>query len=382
MYTTLRRVGDAFKINSYPVKLFFIGLLVIVGCREDYNPRALTASHDLLVVDGFIDAGNEPTHFSLSRTLQLKDTVSHRPELGALVRIEGDDGFNETLPENSTANYSGGPFHFNSASKYRLHINTANGKEYYSDFIKLQVTPLIDSIGWERNSTGLSIYLNTHDATDHNRFYHWSFEQTWKFHSAWQSTLVYDNGYIVPRLDIDSIYTCWHTESSHDLLLGSTEALAENIIFKQPIQFIYQGSWQISVKYSILVKQQAIDRETYDYMQLLRKITEQSGGFFDPQPVTINGNLHCMNDSREIVLGHIYGCNSVEKRIYIDNSELPDWHYNSGCYDFYAGPGDFYSIADGSLIPLDSGPKGVRVTSALCGDCTIRGSHQKPDYWP
>jgi hypothetical protein len=363
--------------------LSLILTLLMAGCKEEFSPPATNNSLNYLVVDGFINTGNVATNFHLSRTVNIKDTVTYRPESGASISIEGDNGFVTALSESDVGNYKGGPYNFNFDAHYRLHILTVGGSEYYSDYTTAYMAPPIDSIGWQRNRDGVLIYLNSHDQPGNTRYYHWSNEQTWKFHAAYASSLQYENGFLVPRLNYDSIYTCWHSEKSKDLLIGSSAALSENIIYKQPIAFIPENSWQISDKYSILVKQEAIDKGTFDYMQLVKKSTEQTGTIFDPQPSSINGNIHCTNDNKQIALGYIYASSVTEKRIFIDKSEVPGWIYNSGCYTFYSEtPSDISFVAAGYYIPIAMNNTGLLLTTDFCGNCTLRGTHQKPDFWP
>ncbi|MES1224199.1 MAG: DUF4249 family protein, partial [Bacteroidota bacterium] len=133
----------------------------------------------------------------------------------------------------------------------------------------------------------------------------------------------------------------------------------------------------------VLVKQEAIDKETFSYMQTLKKITEQSGSVFDPQPSTINGNIHCINDSKEIAIGYVYASSVTEKRIFIDNSEVPHWDYVSGCFTFYPEtPSDIKFVAAGYYIAVGMNSRGLVLTTDVCGNCTLRGTHQKPDFWP
>jgi len=313
----------------------------------------------------------------------MVDTISFKAESGATMTIEGENGFISVLQEDNIGSYSGGPYNFNSGDKYRVRIKTISGKEYLSDFVSVNVTPAIDNVGWERNNEGVSIYLDTHDQTNNSRYYHWRYTQTWKFHSAYESSLEAKDGFLVPRSNPDSIYTCWHTEESNALLLGSSASLAENIIYRQPVISIPENSWQIMDKYSILIKQEAIDEGAFNYMQTLKKVTEQSGTVFDPQPYTINGNIHCINDNEQAAIGYIYASSVTEKRIFIDNSELPGWRYQSGCYTFYASsPGDIQLVNAGYLIPIGQNNKGLILTTGFCGNCTLRGTHQKPDFWP
>ena len=221
---------------------FFAYLLLTAGCKDQFNPPATSASLNFLVVDGFIGAGNTATSFKLSRTLNIGDTAVYRPEYNANVDIEGDNGFSASLKEDSAGSYSGGPWSLQNNGQYRLHIRTADGKEYISDFVPVNIAPPIDSVGWERDNNGVSIFLNAHDQAGNTRYYHWRYTQTWRFHSAYESSLEYKDGYLILRRNPDSIYTCWHTEDSKPLLLGSSAALSDNVIYTQPIISIPEHS--------------------------------------------------------------------------------------------------------------------------------------------
>ncbi|MES1220017.1 MAG: DUF4249 domain-containing protein, partial [Bacteroidota bacterium] len=133
---------------------FILMSFLFAGCKEEFSPPATAASYDFLVVDGFINAGNTPTNFKLSRTLKLKDTITYKPERGAAMSIEGENGFSSSLREDSAGSYSGGPYNFIAGNKYRVHVTTTNGKEYLSDFVSVNIAPPIDSIFWERNNAG------------------------------------------------------------------------------------------------------------------------------------------------------------------------------------------------------------------------------------
>jgi hypothetical protein len=366
------------------IKLFLVSaILSFSACKDEFRPHVITSAPYYLVVDGFINAGNTPTNFKLSRTINLVDTIAYKTETGAIVTIESDDGFTSLLREDTAGSYSGGPYNFSAGGHYRVRIKTADSKEYLSDAISVYSTPPVDTVSWERNNDGVTIYVNTHGPANNSRYYHWRYTQTWRFHSAFESLLEYKDSQLVLRRNPDSVYTCWHTEESNGLILGSSAALSENIIYKQPLLSIPEDSWQISDKYSILVKQEAVDAETYNYMLMLKKVTEQSGSIFDPQPYSVNGNIHCINDSKQIALGHIYASLVTEKRIFIDNSELPGWIYRPDCDTFTArDPTDLTLIAAGIYVPVYSNRNGLVLTTAFCGNCTVRGTHQKPDFWP
>src|SRR5262252_9980235 len=109
---------------------FIIAFLTIAGgCKQAYELPAQTHSIRLLVVEGFINAGQGPTTIFLSRTGDLQDQ-STRPELNAHVKVEGDDGSAFQLVDSLNGKYSFPQLSINSNVKYRLHITTADGTEY------------------------------------------------------------------------------------------------------------------------------------------------------------------------------------------------------------------------------------------------------------
>ena len=67
--------------------LLFSFSLLCITCVKKYDPPAIQAANNYLVVDGFIDANpNEATTIVLSRSRNLSDTVSNIPELNAKYR--------------------------------------------------------------------------------------------------------------------------------------------------------------------------------------------------------------------------------------------------------------------------------------------------------
>src|SRR5690349_10882731 len=98
------------------------------SCKEKYPLPNSIVNRNYLVVEGFIDNGNEPTLVRLTRTTKL-DTLILQPEQNATVTVEGDNGETYGLSETESGLYSGGPFSLNNTVKYRLVIRTAGGTE-------------------------------------------------------------------------------------------------------------------------------------------------------------------------------------------------------------------------------------------------------------
>ena len=65
--------------------------MVFYSCKDIYDPLIETKTTGLLVVEGFINSGQGPTTIHLSRSSGLDDAAL-KPELGAQVDVEGEDG--------------------------------------------------------------------------------------------------------------------------------------------------------------------------------------------------------------------------------------------------------------------------------------------------
>lgn len=380
-------------------KLFYscIMMLLVMGCKENFDPPAAPPVNGYLVVDGIINSGTGPTYIRLSRTVALADSARMRNERNALVRVEGEDNSSYPLAEVSQGVYSASQLSLNKQVKYRLYIRTSDGKEYVSDYSRVIPTPPIDNIRWEQPGD-LQLYINTHDPSNNIRYYRWEWEETWEFHSAYLSQLEYTYNsfneitgigyrFLDQRFDY-SIYTCWKTESSSSLLIGSSAKLSRDSI-DLPIHSIPRQSQKLSVLYSIKVKQHAVSREGYEFLQRMKKNTEQTGSLFDAQPSELVGNIHATNSPNEIVIGFVEVSDMQEKRIFIRSSELNNWDYRQGCTEITV-PNVLDSIRAYSYLmptavesqsPLGSilSYKGAMPT---CVDCTILGTNVRPPFWP
>src|SRR4029079_12952146 len=170
-----------------------IGLLLpllLIQCKEEYNPHIEAKTTGVLVVEGFINSGQGPTTIRLSRSTDLQDTILN-PESNAQVDVEGEDGSSFTLFNNGNGLYMNGQLTLSSSVKYRLLIRTGDGKEYASDYTPVRYTPAIDSITWQRENDGLRIYANARDAQNATKYYQWKYEETWEIHSAFYTSIKY-----------------------------------------------------------------------------------------------------------------------------------------------------------------------------------------------
>ena len=375
-------------------------LAIFYCCKQEYIPQIENSDTRLLVVEGFLNAGQGATTIRLSRTARLTDTNSIIPERGAQVRVEGNNGTSFVLTGNNNGIYSTPQLNLTANVNYRLYIKTTNGKEYASDYTAIKYTPPIDSITRERENDGLRLYVNTHDPQNATRYYQWAYEETWEYRSYFYSTIKYVVNasnipyavvYRFPDHSMDTtIYKCWKTLTSTSIILGSSERLSADVIYL-PFHFIEEGSEKLSVLYSVNLTQYALSHEKYLFLQKMKKNTEQMGTLFDPQPSQLSGNIHCLTEPGELVIGFMEVSQAQTKRKFIYRSDIPDWNYNPYCYsieiDNKADSIAKYGVYLMPTLPVLVDPAtGAIVTfnasEHRCVDCTLGRTNVRPPFWP
>jgi Domain of unknown function (DUF4249) len=368
--------------------LFALLAVAITSCLEPYNPPEISETVDLLVVDGFINITDNSAKVNLSKATPLSNNDGRVPELNASVRIEDDNGDTYALIEEANGAYALENMELSLSKKYRLIVVRGNGKEYSTDYIELNQTPPIDSISWSPTvrRDGINIYANTHDENDDNRYYQWTFVETWEYNSKYFPGYETRDGVVIPNML--NVNQCWITKPSSEIHVASSTQLLENAIRNFPLIFIPKGSQKISRKYSIEVEQRSLTKDAYDFWNELKKTTENLGGLFDPLPSKVIGNLRSKNDSEEPVLGYFSGGSTVKQRIFIKSGDLPEdiWLIPvQGC------PVDSIPVAQISNYPNmyligTYGMPGVEgytyASDSNCMDCRDNGGDIiRPDFW-
>jgi hypothetical protein len=368
------------------MQIIWVILFAAVSCRQRYDPPVISSGNTFLVVEANLNPQGL-TSILLTKSVPLGRGTAIRPEQNAQVTVEGKDNSIRPLSSIGNGRYNNANLGLTIGADYRLHIKTSDGKEYLSDYVKAKKTPVIDSIGYELESLGLRVQAHTHDVTKQTRYYRWDWDETWEIHSTFPSNLIYDpvikniRNRIFPDEDVS---VCWKYESSSSIILANSTRLQDDIIYKAPVQFIPNGSEKLAVRYSILLRQYALDKEAYNFYELMRKNTEDIGNIFSPQPSEIRGNIKNVTDGREYVLGYVTASTVEEQRKFI---QIP-WHFFMSCnitrvpdipdsVKFFFGPG-------GPLIPFsyDNPPPYYSGSEPQCVDCTKRsGNLKKPSYW-
>jgi hypothetical protein len=371
---------------------FFCMLILLFNrCKEPYIPPVTQGNNGYLVVDGTIVNGADSTIIKLSRTRNLSDTALSSPEYGAQVMVVGESSEVYPLQDLGNGRYAVDQLSLNNNEKYQLKIISGNGKEYLSDPITVKLTPPIDSVSWVPDTSGLQIYVTTHDPQNNTKYYRWDYTETWQYHTNYETSFDVVNGLVVPRSEL--IFKCWSSNNSTDIKIGTSIKLSQDLIYLYPIQFVALGSERLSTRYSILVRQYAISADTYNYFQNLRRNTEQVGTLFDAQPSQLPGNIHCTTSPDEPVLGFIDASTLQEQRIFIDDGSVIGLHYTPYYNDqncmisSFSNPDSlsyYFPDSERRYVFIGTTPQGgFLYSTTTCADCREHGgTNIKPNFWP
>lgn len=383
----------------YPMKttihiLYLIAALLITGCITSYEPEGIKYTDGILVVEGQIiePAGSQ---IKLSRTKGLNNTTDYEKVNNAAVSIISDDNIDNILLVNQgDGNYTlMEKLTFRKDAKYALDIQIGN-KQYQSSFLEPLSTPEIEELGWVSKNNGkeVDILVSTSDPQNKAEYYRWIYQEDWEVIAFDPALYRYDNQTgIVERLDLETsnnINYCWTTNPSKSFILGTTQKLSEDKLKEKIILNIKagkDGTPRFSHLYSIFVKQHAIDREAYEYFQNLQKNIEQTGSIFSPQPTEVEGNIRCISNPEEAVIGYIYATSESTSRLYIKAEEVPDMREYADCVSReYSSPAAAYELGYGIHNIRYEGNTPIYICYPnLCLDCRKRGgTKNKPDFWP
>ena len=369
-------------------KIFPLSVVLLIccaGCKERYFPPVESLQTQLLVVEANL-AFTGPTTIRLTRTTKLNNP-SIQSENNATVSVEGKDNTIRFLTSTGNGNYFSSNLNLILNNEYRLRVKTTSGKEYLSGYVKAIPNPPLDSITWERKNDGVQIYVNTNDPTNTIKYFRWDYLETWEIHSTYFSDIIFQNNKIRNRIfPAENVSVCWKNSPSTRILLASSEQLQSGIISKVPVLFIHLNEEKLAVRYSIIARQYALDKESHKYFEILKKNTEEIGSFFGPLPAEVKGNLYCVNDPNETVIGYVTGSGVSEKRIFIAQSQVAPWRFYDYCESFDV-PKDsvaYYSGNGGTMLinQFSQMPERYSFSTEFCVDCTTRGgANIKPSFW-
>jgi hypothetical protein len=374
-----------------------LALLVIslMSCIDDFDP-VINSYQNLLVVDGGFSNEPGPHTVRLSLSTRVSDP-GFIPVVNASVKItdnldniifldETEPGIYQTDEEVSGV----------IGRSYTLEVITASGKTYVSETEKLTQPVEIDTVyhetvtrqetGYDYDLYGYEFYVNTRQADNPESYLKWDLEATFQYQSEYTIRWYFD-GALHWFHGPDSLYNCWKSHRINTIFTSSTNVLTNPVIDGFPLNFVSTETRELSVRYSLLVKQRTISETANAYWEETRKQNGGEWSLYVTQPHYIMGNITNINNPDEQVLGYFMVNGVDEMRIFVDRPppEVPMRYLRcvltEADFQAYGEMG----MMDPVFYPLYAIETngGRRATPHQdCVDCRRKGGTiEKPSFW-
>jgi hypothetical protein len=254
------------------------------GCEKIID-LDLPTGYKRLVVEGVITDRPGPYVISLTKTrdysLIHSDTVLY--EKGAQVVIKDDAGNTALLKETKPGYYQTDSNDIRGiiGRIYTLSIVTKDGKTYVSKPELLKAVPEIDSIFYEVDESNTDeegnpadyIYVSFQDPPGERNYYQWHHFLDGKF---------YSNLDFISDKFFNGKYVTGFRISNGNI----------------PSSFLFK------------TQQRSLSKEAFEFWTLVKGVTEDTGGPYDPPPAPVIGNVSNVNDPKDYALG-FFGASAV-----------------------------------------------------------------------
>lgn len=381
------------------ISLFYYTLIIlmITSCIKPFDPGIKEDASNKFVVQGSVSSVEGWQYVYISRTSNISQAVFN-PINDCQVEIIDGEGNTYTLNQFEEGVYRVWMSSTDLVSyrSYMVKVITSDGQILESDFDLLPEGP--DQVGevyYEIKNIptndpdytihGVQFYTNLLADPEDSRFYRWKLVETWEYHTEYPIEYYYDG--IVHQVsppDTSQKY-CWKSLLVPEVYTLSTVNLTENGLNAIPLNFIYNTSDRLKIKYSLHIEQSALSEDAYNYWDKLRINSNQDGGLYTTQPLAVKGNIKNLTNPENEVLGFFQANAISTKRIFVD--PVPDFELNilSTC--------QVNTLRFGLIeIPVTEYPAylfssgGNYALATMTNECVLcsasGGSNTKPDFWP
>ena len=321
-----------------PVNKIYIILLLgfLCGsCVTPYEPE-LDESQEVLVISGMItdQSGLHKVTVSRSSPYGLPEFQGLEE---CLVTVTNQDGDMIVYSDAGEGTYEADvPDDFlDVGDAASLYVMTPNQSEYQSSYDTILACPDLDSIYYELGTLetpdpefsrpGIQLYLDMSGEASDSRNVVWRVVETWEYWASLFGTHIMYNWDAWVQFRSNVVYKCWKSYPLDQIYTGTTRNLSKNELLRVPLNFVSNETDRLSVTYSLYVQQQSLSLETYDYWQRMNDQSAESGGMYEKQPASLQGNIYNLYNPDDVVLGCFYASQVREQRIFVKNNNLFDF---------------------------------------------------------
>lgn len=393
------------------IALYLAGLLLTASCIYPFEPETPPVDR-CLVFEGNLVIGESST-MSVRLLQPLSGSIVTDTDtwnINGEARVECTDGtVINGVPRLRGSNEVAFIFNLTNASAkeaYRVWFTDDETKKVYrSNWMKVEKAPLIERIDFVPDDKNVKVRLTLTGPTDDTRYFCWTYTEDWEIHSDFLPLYLYRYGvdpYNIRGQAYEEIqgeydkYYCWNSSSSKELFVADTRDLNSRTLPARQIASFGRTTSRCQELYCISVTAYGISADRYAYIHHMNEVSNIQGDLFSPNPSAMRGNLRCEQDSTELVLGYVGVCQTTMTRAFfegtryytgrVDNSvrffpnlsEPLEAESNEKGYDY------FYMLDNRPLylVADENGDEKMQWAPRRCVDCTVKGTKNKPSYWP
>lgn len=380
--------------NITTKSLLFSSLaLLLTSCITPFTPDNLEEPETMMVIEGDILLGDTTfVYLSYSQPINKKAAITQITNATVWVENQLGNKFSGTLVKrNDRSFYKINTVNLSEANKYKLVVTMTSGKRYESPLSDVLISPDIDKIGFLRDTVNKKIkfYVNTQDHNNSTHYYKWKYKEDWEFTSEFFTTYEYNpvTEEVVMIPWEKNRYYCWNKGVSTNILIASTKALEQDLVYQKELVIFGSRDIKISYLYSMELTQLAISEEAYIYWDNIKRNSDAVGSIFSPQPTEIEGNIRNLTSLKEKVIGFVSVSKVKKQRIFATHNEMKTYDYDPWCdllvvndlnrrdWDYPTLWQSGYDVTSYSFDEEVWAPKN-------CVDCRLKGTKIKPSFWP
>jgi len=404
----------------------FISLIIIVSSCVYPFDLSDDIPEKMLVVEGYVSTRLKDSEIRLSYSNKFKTRLFEMVSQAQVGVLENGTIFHDFVEE-SLGRYIPSDTNFvaNHSSTYKLHLVVGNNT-YESAEVKINKCAQIERLDFQTNDKyiagdktqyrALEVLVTNVEDPDVSRYHRYSVDETWlvtskdTFDQKIHPEFVYNNlGVIIDinwniESNLQTTY-CWVNSSSRSVRPTSTEGLIRNQLVRIPVFGTSLENIKLLYKYSALIKQYSIPKDAYYFLSMMNQFSENDVSLYDTQPGFVSGNIRCLNDEKEQVIGVFYASDVFEKRIFIRIDDLspadrqivrrnelacpietigiPAWEgaNKTPSLTFLRDTliyGRGYTVAN---LLFEGDYDVAQMSYEYCSDCRVMGTNIRPDFW-
>lgn len=382
----------------YRIAAFAASILAAASCIYPFDANVEGVA-DRLVIEGDMIVG-EMSQVRLSYMYPLNATTTdiQSPPLGDAY-FEDEQGtvykHNKTVPAAGLSVFNINTKNAPADRRYRLHVKIKKtGKEYVSSWLTVNKAPVVDSLSYSVGEKNLAVKLSAH-SVDGGQYFRWTYDEIWRFHAAYPRDYYFDttDSTEVAFEETDySTYWCFAEASSSEVDLCATSDLVEDRLIDHKFKEISRTDDRLMDRYKMTVNVRCISADAYRYLANLKLTSNFTGSLFSPNPSDVVGNIVCLDDPDELVIGYIDACMNTPFTYYIDNKQtkahisvlysfpfVPEVNPSEGVYLIDYWLGGYVPVTEGTDV---DGKTGILWDYKRCVDCRLMGGKiQEPAGW-